>query len=214
MAFDYILYGGCLVFALELTYLESRFQLLRDYWDFYFLFSACLFFVLAYRFDNRFVLSLALTSLAGWFGIRISQFSFNNPETLRSSAIGYGVIVAAAGWSLFRWGVKKHFTETYLHIAANVLFVATLSGIQNANSAWVYLPVLLILCALAIAGGVHFKRFVFVAYGTLYAYVGISIEVLRNNTIDSTFALMYLIISSSLVIIALAFLARMFGREE
>ena len=33
-----------------------------------------LFFFLAYRFDNRFVLSLALSSLAGWFGLTISHW--------------------------------------------------------------------------------------------------------------------------------------------
>ena len=30
MAFDYVLYSGCLVFALELGYLETRFHLLQD----------------------------------------------------------------------------------------------------------------------------------------------------------------------------------------
>jgi hypothetical protein len=214
IAFDYVLYAGCLVFALELTYLESRFHVLQDYWDFYLLFSALVFFACAYRFDNRLVLSLALSSLAGWFGIRLSQFTLNYAEFLRPYAIGYGIVVAAAGWTMFRRGVKKHFTETYLHIAANVMFVAMLSGAYDVDSTWLYLPAVLGLSAIAIVGGIHFKRFAFVAYGTVYAYAAISMEVLRNRDTESMFALTYLIISGSLVILAMVFLARIFGREE
>ena len=73
-AFDYVLYLGCLVLGLELGYLEFRFHLLQESWDHYLLLSAGVFFLLAYRFDNRFVLSLALSTLAGWFGVRLSHF--------------------------------------------------------------------------------------------------------------------------------------------
>src|SRR5207244_6671969 len=58
LAFDYVLYLGCLTFGLELGYVESQFHLMQGQWDYYLLISAALFFVLAYRFDNRFVLSL------------------------------------------------------------------------------------------------------------------------------------------------------------
>ncbi|MGB9197889.1 MAG: DUF2157 domain-containing protein, partial [Terriglobales bacterium] len=67
--FDYVLYLGSLVWGVELAYLENRFHLLSGQWDFYLLATAVFFFFLGYRFDNRFVLSLALSSLAGWFGL-------------------------------------------------------------------------------------------------------------------------------------------------
>ncbi len=63
-----MLYLGSLTWSVELGYIESRFHLLSGQWDLYLLATAVLFFFLAYRFDNRFVLSLALSSLAGWFG--------------------------------------------------------------------------------------------------------------------------------------------------
>src|SRR6266436_2920867 len=61
--FDYVLYLGSLVWCVELAYLEKRFHVLSGQWDHYLLASALLFFFVAYRFDNRFVLSLALSSL-------------------------------------------------------------------------------------------------------------------------------------------------------
>src|SRR5204863_5599832 len=113
IAFDYVLYAGCLVFALELAYLENRFHLLNDNSDLYLLGSAVIFFALAYRFDNRLVLSLALSSLAGWFGVRLSQSPLRYGDSLRPYAIGYGAVVAGMGGWLHRpgkAGIKKHFT--------------------------------------------------------------------------------------------------------
>ena len=40
LAFDYVLYLGCLLFAVELAYLETRFHLMQSEWDYYLLFSA------------------------------------------------------------------------------------------------------------------------------------------------------------------------------
>src|SRR5437762_951980 len=35
LAFDYILYLGCLTFGIEVGYIESRFQLMQSEWDYY-----------------------------------------------------------------------------------------------------------------------------------------------------------------------------------
>jgi hypothetical protein len=211
-AFDYVLYLGCLVFGLELGYLEFRFHLLQDNWDHYLLLSSFLYFALAYRFDNRFVLSLALSTLAGWFGLRLSRFPMLG-GSLRVYALAYGSLVAMAGIGLHTVGVKKHFLEAYLHVAANVLLVALLSAAFDRDPEWLYLLGLLGLAGLAIVGGTRFKRFAFVVYGIAYGYVGISARVIRE--IDGfTPALAYVATSGTIVIVSLVMLARRFGREE
>ena len=212
-AFDYVLYLGCLVLGLELGYIESRFHVLQESWDHYLLLSACVCFLLAYRFDNRFVLSLALSTLAGWFGLRLSHFSDLGGASLRASALIYGSLVAAAGAGLFRAGIKKHFLDTYPHVAANVVFMALLSAQFERNAHELYVLALLGLAGLAIAGGVRFRRFAFVVYGILYGYVGLSARLLRGVN-SSTAALAYVAISSTIVIVSLVVLARRFGREE
>jgi hypothetical protein len=211
-AFDYVLYLGCLLLGLALGYLEFRFQLLRGDWDHYLLVSASAFFVLAYRFDNRFVLSLALSTLAGWFGLRLSAFP-GIGASLRTSALIYGGLVAAAGGGLFRVGIKKHFLDTYLHVAANVLFVALVSALFERRADALYLMALLGLAGLAVGAGVRFRRFAFVVYGVGYGYVGISARLLRGVT-SGTAALAYIAVSSTIVIVTLVVLARRFGREE
>ncbi len=127
--FDYVLYLGSLVWCVELAYLENRFHVLSGQWDLYLLATAGLFFFLAYRFDNRFVLSLALSSLAGWFGLTISHWPSHQDAAYRQYALLYCCWSAPAGRFFSAAGLKPHFFGTYLNIVANVLFWALLSGV-------------------------------------------------------------------------------------
>jgi len=145
LVFDYVLYLGSLTWSVELAYIENRFHVLSGQWDLYLLATAGLYFFLAYRFDNRFVLSLALSSLAGWFGLTISHWQSHQDAAYRQYAILYSLIVGAAGAILQRRGLKSHFFGTYLNIAANVLFFghcSPASSISRATSFgfWLSLP--------------------------------------------------------------------------
>lgn len=212
LAFDYVLYLGCLVFSIELGYLVSRVHPFQLDWDHSLLLASVVFFALAYRFDNRLVLSLALSSLGAWCGVRVSQFGQHLGGSLRVYALAYGALVAVAGTMLHSAGVKKHFLEAYLHIAANVLFFALLSGVGTDD--WLfYLLALLGLAGLAIVEGVRFRRFAFVVYGVLFGYAGISLRLLwRMGSFTSV--LTYFVVSGTIVIGALVVMARRFGREE
>src|SRR5262245_42717831 len=213
MVVDYILYLACLTLAAELAYIEFRFQVLRDHWDYYVLLSAFGYFLFAYRFDNRLVLSLALSTLAAWFGVKISRFDLISSDSLRAAAIGYGVVVSGGGLLLAHQGIKKHFLETYLHVGVNVLFIALVSGVFDRDANRAYLLGLVVLAAVSIWAGVHFRRFAFVVYSTIYGYIGLSFEILRRLRAD-TAALAYIVVSSTIVIVAMVLLARRFGREE
>ena len=88
---------------------RKRFHMLAGQWDLYLLATAGLFFFLAYRFDNRFVLSLALSSLAGWFGLTISHWPSHQDAAYRQYAILYSLTVGGAGAALERRGVETAF---------------------------------------------------------------------------------------------------------
>lgn len=216
--FDYVLYLGCLSLGVALGYLEFRFHFLKQNWDQYLLLSATAYFFLSYRFDNRLVLSLALSSLAGWFGLRAGVHGalfgrVVDAHSLRPYALAYGCVVAATGSLLHRARIKRHFFEIYLHVAANVLLLAALSGVIDSQHEWVYLAWLFTLAGLVIVAGIRAHRFAFVTYGVFYAYVGISSHVLRYTHRDTDFA-GYLAISGLWVIAGLILLARSFAKEE
>ena len=212
LVFDYVLYLGSLTWSLDLAYIENRFHMLSGQWDLYLLATAGLFFFLAYRFDNRFVLSLALTSLAGWFGLAISHWPSQQNAEYRQYAILYSVIVSVAGFILQRRGLKPHFLGAYLNIAANVLFWALLSGVFKREGYAVWLLALLAACAAALAWGLARRQFSFVAYAAVYGYVGVSsifIRTMRGNSAVLT----YFFVTGVAMLIMLVKIARRFGRE-
>ena len=211
-AFDYVLLLGCLAFAVALGYVEFRFQLLRERWDDYLLASAALYLALAYRFDNRLVLSLGLSTLAGWFGVRFSPEGFFG-GSMRGVALAYGGSVAAVGVWMHRLAIKRHFLETYLHVAANAVLFALASGVIGGDSRLLWLLGLVVAAAVAIERGVRARRFAFVVYGVVYAYVGLSDEVLRHVT-SATGAFAYFVASAAVAGAGLFILSRQPGREE
>ena len=92
MVFDYVLYFACLVFSATLAFIETRFGIFHG-WDTHLLIAAIVFGVLAYRFDNRFVLSLALSTLAGVIGLKMSAFDAMRDDRLSALAIAYGAFL-------------------------------------------------------------------------------------------------------------------------
>lgn len=213
LVFDYVLYFGCLIWMVELAYLENRFQMLSGQADLYLLSTAGLYFFLAYRFDNRFVLSLALTSLAGYFGLTISHWRSNQDSAYRQYAILYSLVVGGSGALLMRQGMKPHFFGTYLNIAANILFWALLSGIFERLNHVVWFLFLLAACGVSLAWGLAQRQFSFVAYAAFYGYVGVSSMLLRN--LNDFFAVMiYLLVTGVGMLVLLVWIARRFGREQ
>lgn len=206
LVFDYVLYLGALAFGIGLGYLEFRFQFLKESWDNYLLLSAFLYFFLGYRFDNRFVVSLALSTLAGWFGLSTTRLGWFHQGQYRAPAMVYAAVVALAGAFLFQRRIKAHFLRTYLHVAANVLFVTLVTGVNLPASGLAYLFALVILAAGIIYGGFHFHEFSFAAYATIYAYIGVSLRLLQGVRNDRV-VLGYFVVSGILVVAFIAWLA-------
>ena len=212
LALDYILYLGCLVLSSELAFIESRFHLFGS-WHHHLLLVSIAFGGLAYRFDNRFVLSLALSSLAGWLGIRVSGLEVVAADPLRAAAVIYGAFVAGLGTWLYRQGIKAHFHEVYLHLSALSVLSALASGIGEPGLGLMYVSALLSLCAGTIYLGIHYQKFALVTYGVLYAYGAVSYQV-AEYVDDAAVISFYGVISGILVLVALVILARQFGRDE
>jgi hypothetical protein len=211
LVFDYLLYLGSLTWSLELAYLETRLHLLSGKWDVYLLATAILFFFLAYRFDNRFVLSLAFTSLAGWFGLTLSHWSSHQDAAYRQYAILFSLLVVFAGSILQRQGWKTHFFGTSLNIAANVLFWALLSGVFQRQSKAVWFFGLIAACGVCLIWGLPRRQFPFVAYAAVYGYVGVS-SILIQEINDVTLLLFYFVLTGAAMLFMLIHTARRFAR--
>jgi len=214
MIFDYLLFFGCTVYSLEIAYIETRFQPLADLWVHDLLISSALFFFFAYRFDNRLVLSLALSTLAAWFGFKMSPDFFHFQQYHRLYAIAYALLLFLTGSLLYRRSIKRHFLDIYLNFTIHFLFLALISGVIQYKVFSLYLPALAICCAIAAAYGLRAKRFLYLLYAMVYGYAGLGIVVADILSGEEGPLFIYFIFSSIGVVGSLYVLSRKFREES
>jgi len=208
--FDYILYLGCVSWGLAAAYAESRFHVFGGAWKNHLLLSSILFTALAYRFDNRLVLSLGISSLAAWFGLELDlQAGFF--ESHRFFGLVFGTIAALAAYVTVRADVKSHFQDVYGNFAGHFILASLLSG-TVAQGPSLYFAGLLIACGLAAVHAVRSRKFFYMVYAVLYGYAGVS-SVLLHNVGETGMILLYFMFSSFGVGAGLFFLARRFKEE-
>ncbi len=207
--FDYVLFFGCTFYATDIAYIETQFHVLGDLWHNYLLVSAALFFFLAYRFDNRLVLSMALSTLAAWFGFQLSVRFPSLHHYYRESAIAYSIVTFLLGYSLHRLGKKKHFLDIYLNFTIHFLLLALLSGVIEYKIASWHFPAMVTAIVAIVAYSLRTQRFIYMLYAILYGYLCLGVVVFDFIN-DTAGRFLYAIISSIAVICLILILSRKF----
>jgi hypothetical protein len=138
VAADYVLVLSMLLFGADLAYAESQFKLLGPHWSWHLLIVSIVYLVVAYRFDSRAVLTLALTSFAAWRGVSVAA-SFDEAEhaigRIRGNAIAVGILYVALGIVTARARRKAHFEPVWAGAGALLVFGGILSGVFG-DSEW------------------------------------------------------------------------------
>jgi hypothetical protein len=178
---DYVLLLGALILSADLGYAEAQFHWLGAHWSWHLLILAVLHAVTAYSFDSRLVLSVSLTSLAGWFGI-YNQFGVDNFLDFDNSLgdVGAQGLVCASvimAWrELHRRFVKSQtFTEIFEHFAAHTSFCGALALSFESSTRYVGIVLVIILAAINIRKGLAHAQEAFVVYGVAYAAFGLCV---------------------------------------
>lgn len=172
-AYDYVLYLGCALLGVLAGFLEARHHLLGRHWDWYLLASGLLFAALAFRCDNRLVLTLGLVNVAGWWGLHFKEWDAPGID-MKARAIVFGLASIAAGRQLAAANVKPHFEDTLLTAGLHPICWALLADVFMHGAACWQFWALMLVCGGAIAFARARRRFAYFLYGAFYAYVGVS----------------------------------------
>jgi hypothetical protein len=172
--FDYVLLLGSLLFIALETYLQFQYAIFGEHYGIATLVPALVFFFLAYRFDHRGILSLAITALAAYVGVSISPTGildndFSN-DGIIISGILLGISLAAASRYLDNKKIKQHFTFSYLNYGGNLLFISILAAMFNIHIALILL--LVPACAYFIRYAIKNDSLLFLLFGVFYGYIG------------------------------------------
>lgn len=214
-AYDYVLLLGCLLLGTLQGYLELRYQLLAQYWNWWLLASALIYLLSAHYFDNRLVLSLALSTLGAWLGVKTSQLGTGLWDgALRDNALFFGALVVAAGAAQTRLGWKRHFLPVHLHLGVNILLAALVVGVGSRAASSAYLAGLVLTGSGSAFYALRERSFAFLLYAVLYGYVGITIFMLDHGQWSSEGIILYFLVSAATLLTALVALHHRFRSAE
>ena len=174
--FDFTLLAGCLLFLILEGYLQFQFEVFGNRYGLATLIPGLIFLYLAYYFDHKGVLVMAITALASWLGISLSPVDFfeNDFKELIWSGIIFGNILALACLFSERQNIKAHFSFTYLNYAAHILFISALTGMFMRSYTIIYALLLSVLVIVFLYYAKHKRSFYFLLVTCIYGYIGLS----------------------------------------
>ena len=186
---DYALLLFCLLFLTLEGYAQYQYTLFGTRYGLATLLPALLFLPLAYHFDHRGVLAIALVALISWVGVTVRPLNlylktnfFAQPTVL--SAIGLSLLLIGVALALERRSIKPHFTYTYLTTAGNLLLIALLGGLFNFQEQRLLYALALLVTCVGFDLYARYERrtkpdrtagsFLFLLMATVYGYIGLT----------------------------------------
>jgi len=182
MWYDYVVLAANLLAGIFMGYLQYQYHPFGSYNNIAALLPTLLYFFSAYYFDNKAVLSLAITGAAAFIGLSVSprgllENDFSNPA-LSYSAIGFGSMLilgaAAREWSDF----KSHFSFTYRNFVLHIICITCLSNLFSDESALYYF-ILTAAVSYFVWLAYYLGSINFLFFAVTYGYIGLNILLIR-----------------------------------
>ncbi len=226
--FDYVVLLGCLLFGVFVGYLQFQYSVFGLHYGFATILPAVLYFVTAYVFDHKGILSLGITGFAAWAGVSITPSQllyYNDFDSMQIIVASILVGSALLGFSKYAdtRGIKKHFGFTYNNFACNILFIACLAYLFNDDLPIRFISALLIggLTYYYIRYAIAEKSFLFLLLSVLYGYIGLTyMFFLMLSNFDSAYeiafmlGLFYIVVSCAGIVLFFIYYKRILGIKK
>lgn len=177
--FDYLVLLGCLLFSVFVGYVQYQYKPFGAHYGLLVLVPTLLSFYLAYRFDHKGVLSIAISGLASTFGLSLTprQLIDGNDFSDLSvviTALFLGIILAVWAWYSDKKNIKQHFSFTYNHFALTILCVATLAALFDQHLKFMSFLILAGICLYFIRYALTRQSYLVLLLSVLYGYIGLT----------------------------------------
>lgn len=184
---EYIVLIANVLTCIFIGYLQFQYEVFGTHYGLATLIPTLVSFICAYYFDNKSVLTIAVTGLAAYVGLSVTPqdiFNDNNhfyyDQSLSFSAIMLGVLLIL--WTIysFRINLKTHFAFIYLTFALHIISVASIANLPHHDWTW-------LLFAAFLAGSSYYfykisheqKAISIYVFMIIYAYIGFNIFLFR-----------------------------------
>ena len=209
--FDYIVLLACLLLGTLFAYVQYQYALFGRHHALATAIPTIVFAYAAYRFDHKALLSMAISGVATIIGLSITPLNFIYSTQLLApmawSAIALGLALLLWDYLSAQRQIKTHFSFTFHHFAAHLLFVADLQLLFDTSFKWLSLLLLFAFCAYFIRYAIKQQSFWFLLLSVLYTYIGISYCVFKVlfQTGDALISLGLLYVLASCIGVVLFF---------
>lgn len=203
---EYLVLAANILTCIFIGYLQFQYKTFGTHYGMATLVPTIVSFFCAYYFDNKSVLTIAITGLAAYVGFSVTpqdllNDDFYSHQNLSYSAIMLGVLLIL--WTIYstRIALKTHFNLIYLTFTLHIISIALISNLLKFDSdLW-----LLIIFPLAISSyyfykvSYQMKAISLYVFMIIYAYIGISVFLFRTVDLIDVVSLGDLILFMGLV---------------
>jgi hypothetical protein len=205
-AAEYFLLLGALILSADLGVAEAKLHWFGAHWSRHLLILAMLHALTAYILRSRLILSVALTTLAGWFGI------YRDPGGiavwhLGTSALSLRALLCAAVILLWRAIDERlnaaRFREIFEHFAVNLSFLGALGWCSDGHDRVIGMLALFTLAAVALRTALRSGNEMFAVYGVGYTALGGSIvvaQLLDLPSLSGAVAILLIVLAATMVL--------------
>jgi hypothetical protein len=188
---EYLVLAASILTCIFIGYLQFQYKPFGTNYRLATLIPTLVSFFCAYYFDNKSVLTIAITGLAAFVGLSVTpqdllnNSNFYEDQTLSYSAIALGILLIV--WTIYssKIQLKTHFNLIYLTFALHIISIATISSLIDYYEDGVWL-----LFVVVLAGSSYYfykvsheiKAISLYVFMIIYAYVGFNIFVFRIFT--------------------------------
>jgi hypothetical protein len=185
---EYLVLAANILTCIFIGYLQFQYKPFGTHYGLATLVPTIVSFFCAYYFDNKSVLTIAITGLAAYIGLSVTpqdllnNTNFYEDQTLSYSAIILGVLLIL--WTIYssRIQLKTHFNIIYLTFALHIISIASISSLIDYFDDIVWLLFVVVLAA----SSYYFykishqlKAISLYVFMILYAFIGINIVLFR-----------------------------------
>jgi len=184
---EYLVLAGNILTCIFIGYLQFQYKTFGEHYGLATLIPTLVSFFCAYYFDNRSVLTIAITGLAAYIGISVTpQDLVSNNDFYENQNLSYSAIILGGlliVWTIYsqRVSLKTHFALIFLTFALHIISIASIVNMID-DDVLVWMTFTLIL-----AGFTYYfyrvsyeqKAISLYVFMIIYAYIGINILLFR-----------------------------------
>lgn len=185
---EYLALAGSILTCIFIGYLQFQYQPFGTNYRLATLIPTIVSFFCAYYFDNKSILTIAITGLAAFIGLSVTpqdllnNSNFYQDQTLSYSAIILGILLIL--WTIYssRIQLKTHFNLIYLTFALHIISIATISSLFDYFEYGIWFLFLIVLAASSFYFykiSHELKAISLYVFMIIYAYIGINIFLVR-----------------------------------